>query len=778
MAMMQLQRTRNAPTVTKIDQKQSLEVIQTMLHGSLSTLSYLREFFSEKVFERQLYEMADHIHSYEDYAAGKLAKHKHEAAEPAITMCILKRGCGKRADLFLDWLVRIYASCTRPYIDKKQEKGAFTALQAGNLRALQVYVHADKKDRTKVIEMYTFTIKYGKDGENGMTPNGLELDSPGNELVTVEATNQALQTLLHQLCAMCERLPALPEQRFISMELFYIPDREQQQKSKDFVPGTDASFYFPEAEGWERESESLGELGAQFHGSTLNVTSLTSAAHRGVVSAQPIAFPTTLKYTKKMSKVDLIRSASLVVKSDKPTEAPPAASPAAVDATTPSTIIEEARDNTTPDEIVTESVEHDTIDPSMLMINSVTSPFPGLPALEHIGADAMYMEDSINTQSGVTMKMKSAVGDMMQPQSITQGDTQTQHTMHPPPPAFSESTESPGRTTVSPPKSIITPAVSSDRPMLSPTKAHKLAAEIPRLQQQALDAIKQAGRRPKGNDTTLCQCGYEKEEDEMVRCGYCKTWQHLPCYGYTDADDPRLPEDHTCYQCLLGDGEKVTLTKLQDLAMTRRAMDFALQHGLKTQGEFAADLELSSADAQKLYKYLTRESGFIVQAAGSHKAGYKASGKPLFVPTRDAAKHEQMLSTLFDPLMHISHHYTLPARPATQANSLTLRLLAAQASDMPPPATPASQLRSRDTTTPASGLDLTTGTPLKTPSRTFSQSNITKKRSSNQALRGGTPAKRVATPDSMFARMKSMQSRYLIDANGLDSSPAGSANGY
>ncbi|KAK4891724.1 hypothetical protein LTR27_009732 [Elasticomyces elasticus] len=776
MAMMQLQRTRNAPTVTKIDQKQSLEVIQTMLHGSLSTLSYLREFFSEKVFERQLYEMADHIHSYEDYAAGNLTKHKHEAAEPAITMCILKRGRGKRADLFLDWLVLVLASCTRPYTDKKQEKGAFTALQAGNLRAVQVYVHADEEDRTKVIEMYTFTIKYGKDGENGMTPNGLELDSPGNELVTVEATNQALQTLLHQLCAMCERLPALPEQRFISMELFYIPDREQHQKSKDFIPGTDASFYFPEAEGWERESESLGELGAQFHGSTLNVTSLISAAHRGIVSAQPIAFPTALKYTKKMSKVDLIRSASVVVRSDKLIEAPPAVSPAAIDATTPSTIIEEARDNITPEELVAESVEHDTIDPSMLMINSVTSPFPGLP--EHISADAMYMEDSMNTQSGVTMKMKSAVGDMMQPQSITQGDTQTQHTMHRPPPAFSESTESPGRTTFSPPKSIMTPAVSSDRPVLSPTKAHKLAAERPRLQQQALDMVKKAGRRPKDNDTTLCQCGYEKEEDEMVQCGYCKTWQHLPCYGYTDADDPRLPEDHTCYQCLLGDEEKVTLNKLRELAMTRRAMDFALQHGLKTQGEFAADLELTSADAQKLYKYLTRESGFIVQAAGSHKAGYKASGKPLFVPTRDAAKHEQMLSTLFDPLMHISHHYTLPARPATQATSLTLRLLAAQANDMPPPATPASQLRSRNATTPASGLDFTTGTPLKTPSRTFSQSNITKKRSSNQALRGGTPAKRVATPDSMFARMKSMQSRLLIDANGLDSSPAGSAHGY
>ena len=47
--MMQLQKTRNAETVTKtvIDQKQSLELVQTMLHGGVScsskTLRYVAD---------------------------------------------------------------------------------------------------------------------------------------------------------------------------------------------------------------------------------------------------------------------------------------------------------------------------------------------------------------------------------------------------------------------------------------------------------------------------------------------------------------------------------------------------------------------------------------------------------------------------------------------------------------------------------------------------------------------------------------------------------------
>ncbi|TKA65004.1 hypothetical protein B0A55_09436, partial [Friedmanniomyces simplex] len=177
-----------------------------------------------------------------------------------------------------------------------------------------------------------------------------------------------------------------------------------------------------------------------------------------------------------------------------------------------------------------------------------------------------------------------------------------------------------------------------------------------------------------------------------------------------------------------------------------------------------------------LYGYL-KSSGFVVPSSGSHIAGHKATGRPLLVAVRKGRKHELMLQSLFDPLLYISHHYTLPAKPVVHLASLTQRLLASQSSDMPPPATPVSQLRLRSAATPASGLDLRAATPLKTPSRTHGLRSMTGKRSLDGALQGGSPAKRAATPSSTFGRMRSMQSRFVIDANGLSSSPGGSTYG-
>lgn len=89
------------------------------------------------------------------------------------------------------------------------EIGAFTALKAGQLKAIQIYVHAEPKDRQKVIETYTFTIKYTKDDDDVKRLAGLEMDTPG-AMVSVQATNSALQDLLRQIMNACKDLPDLP----------------------------------------------------------------------------------------------------------------------------------------------------------------------------------------------------------------------------------------------------------------------------------------------------------------------------------------------------------------------------------------------------------------------------------------------------------------------------------------------------------------------------------------------------------------------------------------
>lgn len=76
-------------------------------------------------------------------------------------------------------------------------------------------MHADPSDREKVVETYTFTIKYTPPDNNGQALAGLELDSPGSSIVSVGATNTELQLLLRQVMELCKSLPDLPGKTFI-----------------------------------------------------------------------------------------------------------------------------------------------------------------------------------------------------------------------------------------------------------------------------------------------------------------------------------------------------------------------------------------------------------------------------------------------------------------------------------------------------------------------------------------------------------------------------------
>lgn len=83
-------------------------------------------------------------------------------------------------------------------------------MRSGNLRALQIFVHADPQDRTRVIESYTFTVKYMRNADNQQIPAGIEVGRIDAEPVTVGATSRELQQLVKQINLLCDNLPQLP----------------------------------------------------------------------------------------------------------------------------------------------------------------------------------------------------------------------------------------------------------------------------------------------------------------------------------------------------------------------------------------------------------------------------------------------------------------------------------------------------------------------------------------------------------------------------------------
>ncbi|KAK4554686.1 hypothetical protein LTR86_008188 [Recurvomyces mirabilis] len=761
MATIQIQRTRNAPTITKtaITQKQSLEIVQTMLHGSLSTLAYLRALFAEKTFDTQVYDMAQDVHSYKDYAAGKLARKASQANPPHTVMRILRRGRSRRADKFLDWL----------------EKGAFVAIKAGHLHALQVYVHGDPEDRSKVLETYTFTFKYSVTDADRVNVTGVELDTPGS-LISLQATNTAFQSMVRRLMAMCPTLPELPAQRYVSMELFYAPSISQY-KPRDFVPSTIDTLALPAADGWDRETMALAPLDARFHGSTMQIMTLVDPAAKKYTEPPVTYYPATVQYTSRISKAAILDLTAGLGCTD---EVQKTVCRSGSETVTPSTIVTElnkqrqnvdgdvpitnklvqsASEDAFPKLVMPETEPQEMPVPISLASDSNTAarmrPYrPSIPA-----AVTTHIAENVESQSSNIAGMQRAFCGMMHPENISQGETQTLSQMTQPLVQKDRNTSF-GHTASSPSKVALPSIAKRDALIVSPSKASNLKRDQRQLKNTAIEMIKHSGRHNLKGDLVLCQCGHDKEEDGMVQCTYCKTWQHLPCYGYTGVDDPRLPDEHTCYQCLLDKDEHATLVRLQDLALKRRVMDYAIQHGFRSQAQLVDDLELQASQARTVVGFL-KTAGYLVDASGAHKPGYAATRKPSLVAVMSSPKHQDMLQTLFDPLALIAHHYKLPARPMTQLN-LTQHLLASQAPDMPPPATPMVRHHKGVSATPGSGLDIRASmAPYETPSRPRSQLLPRRKR----------PAEEPIDPN-IFKRFKSMQTKCVLDANGMTSSPA------
>lgn len=90
-----------------------------------------------------------------------------------------------------------------------QETVAFPLLANGKLQAIQIYVHQDQ-DRDKIMEAYTFTIKYHPDGSGVKVPAGIEVGGDQETPEIVGYVNSDLQQVLRAIEELCGKLPILP----------------------------------------------------------------------------------------------------------------------------------------------------------------------------------------------------------------------------------------------------------------------------------------------------------------------------------------------------------------------------------------------------------------------------------------------------------------------------------------------------------------------------------------------------------------------------------------
>ncbi|KAF2089473.1 DNA-binding protein [Saccharata proteae CBS 121410] len=585
-----------------ISQRQSTDVVQTLLHGSISCLSYVRNLFPESCFDDQVYDNSNDPWSYEEYAAGR------GTSKEGTKMKVLRRGRSEAVDQLLDWL----------------EKGAFEALKLNILRAIQLNVLEDAMEPSKVVETYTFTFNYLRSPQTGVqTLTGLQVQCPRGKAVTVKNAKYALQAFIRRLMSFCATLPNLPERRFISMHLFYMPECDQSYQPFGFHDNFSDFLTYPNSSdlGWTRSVQEGGMVDAGYHTAGLRVSYLEQAnIKESLESDRNLQIPAGLDYNEVVAREDDIDTTTIF-------ELPP--DPLVLE----SGLIEDQPSSAACVTSGTSKVSNVNVDTYNAPIGIVPESHPDSvatgeaaasnPQQESRNSATLTREPVANGFSQAAPKLRSKIRKSIQ-HANTNGSGGASPSENPQ--TQSSSPDSQVRTQLRemlqdsqtvPDSGDTQPA----HPQVPIGNSHTL--KLPSLQlsknklSELLDRHKSlvlhrtpGPRKNQDEDILDCQCGCNNEEDDMINCSFCETWQHLHCYGYRGVDDPRIPSTHACYRCLLEDKEVPLLHELKNLALLRRGIHVIQDNGFSDEQKFAETLHCDLQTAAGVFRHL-RSKGLV-----------------------------------------------------------------------------------------------------------------------------------------------------------------------
>ncbi|KAF2103810.1 DNA-binding protein [Rhizodiscina lignyota] len=665
--------TSNAQEVTLL---QSTEVVQTLLHSSISCLSYLRDLFPDNCFDEIHYGMVHPI-SYRDFAEAKHnmrtediengSQSSHQSRRGTRTrLQILRRGKHAGAEQLLDWL----------------EEGVFEALQKQRLRALQMNIFTDKSRPTNVLESYTFSFTYAEAALSGMT-----FKSSQGEAVTVKHVKHALHDFMRQMSVLCGTLPVLPDRRFLSLNLFYTDNCPSDYQPPFFTESTEHTLKFPEGDGWRLQTVTPGSMNSGHHATSL-IISFLSQDNKGQTpsaGAEKDQIPADLTYSlEKLAASDINREFSSNPHSNG--VRPSAAQEANYRAATPVDI--------PPEQLFTESTPtpgaKDTgrrgikKDEQSKSANEISD-------FEDVSAFIDRGEDS--NEDGTTLlppppdaarSTENIIVENSQVSTQTRQDVQTQKQLRDmlnsvgKDNSLEETQVVAAETTESQHDVSLFGAMTQIR--FSQAKVAELDVLRKRLTigDQPLEGISSSIMDVEQEYPVKCQCGFNEDDGDMICCDFCNNWQHACCYGYLSPKDPRIPDTHACYECLLGTKEGVLLKELQELALLRCAA-YALKHdgGMNTAREFKDILHCDLQTANEVLKHF-KQKDFLKETPGSRSRGFAQSGKPKWTFVSSGSDYERMMREYFDPSLKIAHHLALAQLP-TQAGPVSKQVPTEQA---------------------------------------------------------------------------------------------------
>ncbi|KAI9777968.1 MAG: DNA binding protein [Candelina submexicana] len=266
--------------------KDGLEAIKILLHTSLATMCYLRNLCTDECFRDRFFGRLSGQHIKLSYSKFIEGTYPRALGEHHTTTKTLIRGKGDgRADQMLDWL----------------ELGVFDALERNVLASMRVTIFVEKPSPANVVEAYTYTFRYlTSAGGLSIGLAGMEVSGLSSKALAVADVQLGVVQIVRRLVLVDQTLPALPDNRFLNIQLFYTDDCPRNYEPRGFEKCVDWTIYFPKDERIKRDTLKIGRLDTGFHEVGLEVTALHCVGIDGDDPEERGELPLDLHFTNNI----------------------------------------------------------------------------------------------------------------------------------------------------------------------------------------------------------------------------------------------------------------------------------------------------------------------------------------------------------------------------------------------------------------------------------------------------------------------------------------------
>ncbi|KAL7276000.1 hypothetical protein RUND412_001031 [Rhizina undulata] len=679
-----------SPQEQHLRHEQSLELVQTLLGASIGCLSFLRGLLPEECFvERRYGGKSSAVTSYRSFTSDIEEEDcvKKSKSDSGTRVKRLRRGYSGEADQLLDWL----------------ETGIFDALQKKYLKAVQLGIYVDKDHPDIIVEAYTFSFSY-RDNEDGTSAISMKITNNDGHGITMNDANKNLQQMMRRLIVITQNLPPLPDKRWLTIRLHYRDHTPKDYDPPDFarLAANAPALRFCESENKEVEKMDCGGLNAGFHAVSLKISSLQEAnsqerpkrrylsrfVHADVDIEPPqFAFP---QYPQQKAIRDLKAVAPFESTNTDSQGRQKSASKTPGDCETYSEGMETANNLLPTEKISKRDTKEKEILRGMLVSKAREDDLVGTQPLEFSQLSRQASHDV--TSTNINPSRSRFAG----PQVLAQDN-----------PGFREMLIDPAAVPVTSPakklheESVFTPhavisqqITKSQHKKINPVKPSdkldealasvgKCMAKLKLSKAKAEELQKDGGKETnnkvigksvsKGKEkaerrsresSVTCECGDGTDLGGMICCDHCDGWLHVNCYGFLTEKDPRIPDYHVCYTCLLGKNEGKLLEEMRGLALFRRALKKLWDDGVfpTSNKVFSGMIGCDLPTALQITKRLENEGFITAHTSTRHGRTQKLAtvGPARYKVVKTEGNKHAMDTQYFDPLLKISHHFDFP----------------------------------------------------------------------------------------------------------------------